>query len=57
VIQSSQLPSQFLAQQTANAIELAKAHGFGNVSLVKVDKPHGPMADDVMQFFGSVNAM
>jgi poly(3-hydroxybutyrate) depolymerase len=57
VIQSAKLPAQFLAQQTANAIELAKSHGFGNVSLVKVDKPHGPMADEVMHFFASVHAM
>jgi len=56
VIQSSQLAAPFLAQQTADAIELAKSHGFGNVSIVKVDKPHGPMADEVMQFFASVTA-
>jgi hypothetical protein len=56
VIQSAQLASPFLAQQTAAAIELAKMHGFGNVSLISVDAPHGPMAEEVLRFFASVLA-
>jgi poly(3-hydroxybutyrate) depolymerase len=54
VSQSAQSPSRFLGTQTAAAMEEAKAHGFGSVSLVTVDKPHGPMPEEVLRFFASV---
>jgi hypothetical protein len=54
VFQSGAVPSPFIAQQTANAIELAKAHGYGQVSLVAVNKPHGPLAEEVMSYFFSI---
>jgi poly(3-hydroxybutyrate) depolymerase len=54
VFQSSQAPSAFLAEQTERAVGLAKAHGFGNVSMVRVDKPHGALAEEVMGFFEEV---
>jgi hypothetical protein len=54
VFQAAQLPSPFFAQQTENAVALAKAHGFGNVSLTSVAKPHGPLPEEVLEFFSSV---
>jgi hypothetical protein len=51
VIQTSQSPLPFLGQQAA-AVEAAQAHGFANVSVIKVDKPHGPMPEEVFRFFG-----
>jgi dienelactone hydrolase len=51
VFQSTQLPSPYIGQQSAKALEIAKAHGFGNVSVVSVDKAHGPLAEDVLRFF------
>jgi poly(3-hydroxybutyrate) depolymerase len=53
VIQTSQSPQPFLGQQ-ATAAEAAKAHGFANVSVTKVDKPHGPMPEEVFHFFGQL---
>lgn len=50
------LPSTFLSKQTAAAMDLARQHGYGNVSLATVEKPHGPLADEAMQYFGSLLA-
>jgi poly(3-hydroxybutyrate) depolymerase len=54
VFQSSQVPSKYFAQQTVTAMELAKAHGFANLSTSQVDKPHGALAEEVMSFFAQV---
>jgi hypothetical protein len=42
VFQANQVPSPHFAQQAASAMEIAKEHGYREVSLVKIDKPHGP---------------
>jgi len=51
VFQSTHVPSPYIGQQAAHAVEIAKGHGFGDVSVVTVDKAHGPLAEEVMQFF------
>lgn len=41
--------------QSKEAMKVAEAHGFRNVSLALLPgKPHGPLADDVIAFFESV---
>ena len=47
----SQAPSPFIGRQAAQAVEEAKAHGFGDVSVISVDRPHGPLPVEVLQFF------
>lgn len=43
--------------QTKEAMDLAAAHGFGNVSLVSLPgRPHGPLAEDVIAFFETVRS-
>lgn len=43
--------------QTKEAMRVAGAHGFENVSLTVVKgKPHGPLADEVLDAFGSLLA-
>jgi poly(3-hydroxybutyrate) depolymerase len=54
VFQSAHPPTQFLAQQTANAIAIAKEHGYTSVSITPVDKPHGPLADEVVRWFAEM---
>jgi poly(3-hydroxybutyrate) depolymerase len=56
VFQSAQVPSPYFAQQTVNAIALAREHGYGNVSLTKVDRPHGPLAEEVVRWFAEIVA-
>jgi dienelactone hydrolase len=52
VILSAQVSLPFLTQQTGVAIEAAKAHGFANVSVIQVDKPHGALPEEVFRYFG-----
>jgi pimeloyl-ACP methyl ester carboxylesterase len=43
--------------QTRDAMKLAEAHGFGNVTFESAPgRPHGPLADEVVAFFESVRA-
>jgi dienelactone hydrolase len=51
VFQSTHVPSQAMARQAETAIDTARAHGFATVSLVSVDKPHGPLAEEVLDWF------
>jgi poly(3-hydroxybutyrate) depolymerase len=55
VFQSSRVPAPFLVQQTTAAMDLARQHGYGDVTQTVVDKVHGPMADDVLRYFASVS--
>jgi hypothetical protein len=44
-----------LRTQTAEAIRVARAHGFGDVTLAEVrDRPHGPLAPEVMAWFAGL---
>jgi len=44
-----------LQTQTEEAIRVARAHGFGAVTLAEVrDRPHGPLAPEVMAWFASL---
>lgn len=54
VLQAGSVPSPFLGQQTANAMAIAREHGYAKVSVTQVDKPHGPLADEVLRWFASV---
>jgi hypothetical protein len=42
-----------LLPQIDDAVAAARAHGFGKVTVRSVDKPHGPMAEEVLDFFAT----
>jgi len=49
-------PGRFVYQQSQQAMKIAGEHGFGNVSeRIIADKPHGPLADEVLAYFASVS--
>jgi dienelactone hydrolase len=42
-----------LLPQIDDAVAAAGVHGFGNVTVKSVHKPHGPMAEEVLEFFAA----
>jgi pimeloyl-ACP methyl ester carboxylesterase len=42
-----------LLPQIDDAVAAARAHGFGKVTVRSVDKPHGPMAEEVLDYFAT----
>ena len=47
----------YLMKQSRDAVELARKHGYENVSFEVVsDRPHGPLAEDVLKRFAAVSA-
>jgi poly(3-hydroxybutyrate) depolymerase len=42
-----------LLPQIDDAVDAARAHGFNNVTVKGVHKPHGPMAGEVLEFFAT----
>lgn len=48
-------PGRFVYLQSQQARKIAAEHGWGNVSeRIIADKPHGPLADEVLAFFASI---
>lgn len=48
-------PGKFVYMQSQQAMKIAEEHGFRNVSeRIVANKPHGPLADEVLAYFASV---
>ena len=49
------VPGRFVYMQSQQARKIAEEHGYRNVSeRIIEDKPHGPLADDVLAYFASM---
>jgi hypothetical protein len=56
-VQSGQdvAPGMFVYKQSQQARKIAEEHGFRNVSeRIVADKPHSPLADEVLAYFASI---
>jgi len=50
-------PNPYFLRQLDDARKVAEEHGFGNISYaVAAGKPHGALADEVMEYFSSLQA-
>jgi dienelactone hydrolase len=50
-------PNRYIVAQSAEAKTAAEAHGYGNVSQAALpEKPHGPLADEVLAYFTNLTS-